>query len=102
MSPAPQFAALADPTRCRVVELLHARPRPVHELAEAFAISRPAVSRHLRILKDAGLVDEQRQGRENVYSLRRERLRLLGDWLARHWNDRLSRLKALAETTEPN
>jgi DNA-binding transcriptional ArsR family regulator len=97
VSPAVLFAALADPTRCRVVELLYAKPRPVHELADAFSISRPAVSRHLRVLKDAGLIEETRQGRENVYSLRRERLRLLADWLARHWTGRLEALKSIAE-----
>ena len=102
MTPSIQFAALADPTRCRLVGLLYDRPRPVHELAESFAISRPAVSRHLRILKEAGLVDEQRQGRENIYSLKRERLRVLSDWLTRHWAARLERLKSLAENQEPD
>lgn len=82
MAPDAQFAALADPTRCRVVELLHGRPLPVHELAAAFSISRPAISRHLRVLKDAGLVKEVKQGRENVYSLQRQRLRPLSEWLA--------------------
>ena len=58
MTPAIQFAALADETRCALVDLLRERPRPVHELAAAFSISRPAISRHLRVLKDAGLIDE--------------------------------------------
>ena len=88
MAPDVQFAALADPTRCRVVELLHGRPLPVHELAAAFSISRPAISRHLRVLKDAGLVREEKHGRENLYSLQRQRLRPLADWLNRHWNSR--------------
>jgi DNA-binding transcriptional ArsR family regulator len=78
------FSALADPTRCRVVEMLHDKPRPVHELAAAFAISRPAISRHLRVLKDAGLVQEEKAGRENVYSLQRGKLKPLQDWLAKH------------------
>jgi DNA-binding transcriptional ArsR family regulator len=81
MPPALQFAALADETRCALVELLRERPRPVHELAAAFAISRPAISRHLRVLKDAGLVGEERAGRENVYTLKRHRLRRLVNWL---------------------
>ena len=84
MSPVLQFAALADPTRCRVVELLHEKPRPVHELAAAFAISRPAISRHLRVLKDAALVREVRRGRENVYALERDRLKPLAAWLGTH------------------
>ena len=83
MLPSPQFAALADETRCALVDLLRERPRPVHELAAAFAISRPAISRHLRVLKDAGLIAEERDGRENVYSLKRQRLRQLVTWLER-------------------
>lgn len=97
MPPHHQFAALADPTRCRVVELLHGRPRPVHELAGAFAISRPALSRHLRILKDAGVVSETRRGRENVYSLKQRTLQQMGEWLAQYWSGRLEALKAAAE-----
>src|SRR5690349_23967605 len=101
MSPAVQFAALADHTRCALVDLLRERPRPVHELAAAFSISRPAISRHLRVLKDAGLISEERDGRENVYSLKRHRLRLLSTWLEQHWSAKLSRLKQLAEETAP-
>ncbi|MBK8083025.1 MAG: winged helix-turn-helix transcriptional regulator [Devosia sp.] len=84
MTPVPLFSALADPTRLRVVELLHEAARPVHELAQAFAISRPAISRHLRVLKDAGLVREIKQGRENVYSLQRDRLKPAAAWLEKH------------------
>lgn len=84
MSPVDQFAALADPTRCRVVELLSGKARPVHELAAAFDISRPAISRHLRVLKEAGLVKEEKRGRENVYALQRARLKPLQDWLDKH------------------
>src|SRR5690242_14039195 len=96
--PAAQFAALSDATRCRIVTLLSERSLPVHEIATAFAISRPAVSRHLRVLKNAGLVVEERQGRENVYSLQRHSLRTLSGWLEPYWNDRLARLKKMAET----
>jgi DNA-binding transcriptional ArsR family regulator len=83
MTPVDQFSALADATRCRVIELLNERPMPVHELAGAFDISRPAISRHLRVLKDARLVKEEKQGRENVYSLVRQRLRPMAQWLER-------------------
>lgn len=79
-----QFAALGDATRVRVVEMLSEKSRPVHELAAAFDISRPAISRHLRVLKEAGLVKEEKQGRENVYALQRARLKPLLDWLERH------------------
>jgi DNA-binding transcriptional ArsR family regulator len=101
MTPSVQFAALADDTRCALVDLLRERPRPVHELAAAFSISRPAVSRHLRVLKDAGLITEERSGRENVYSLKRQRLRVLSTWLEQHWSTKLSRLKDPAEATAP-
>jgi DNA-binding transcriptional ArsR family regulator len=86
MTPVDQFSALADATRCKVIELLHERPMPVHELTAAFDISRPAISRHLRVLKDARLVKEEKQGRENVYSLQRQRLKPMVQWLDRHWN----------------
>ncbi len=81
MTPVDQFSALADPTRCKVIEMLHERPMPVHELTAAFDISRPAISRHLRVLKDALLVKEEKQGRENVYSLQRGRLKPMSTWL---------------------
>lgn len=99
--PASQFAALSDATRCRIVALLDEGPRPVHALATAFDISRPAVSRHLRLLKQAGLVVEERQGRENIYSLRRQSLRALSSWLEPYCNDRLTRLKQMAEAPVP-
>src|SRR4051794_37468009 len=81
MTPVIQFAALADSTRCRVLELLNERPRPVHELAGAFSISRPAISRHLRVLKEAELVREEKRGRENVYALDIARLDDIKAWL---------------------
>ena len=101
MSPAPQFAALADDTRCQLVAMLHERAMPVHELAKAFDISRPAISRHLRLLREAGLVAETRQGRENVYSLKRRRLKALAGWLEQHWATKLNRLKTIAEARAP-
>lgn len=96
MSPADQFFALADATRCRVVELLSERAMPVHELAAAFSISRPAISRHLRVLKEAGLVKEIKRGRENIYSLQRQKLAPLGRWL-----ERRGRVVAAARKTVP-
>ena len=101
MTPSVQFAALADDTRCALVDLLRERPRAVHELAAAFPISRPAISRHLRVLKEAGLVGEERDGRQNVYALKRHRLRVLSIWLEQHWASKLVRLKDLAEATAP-
>ena len=88
MPPVLQFAALADPTRCRVLELLNERARPVHELASAFSISRPAISRHLRVLKDAELVREEKRGRENVYALHIAHLGDIKAWLGELGNPR--------------
>jgi DNA-binding transcriptional ArsR family regulator len=92
------FSALADPTRCRVVEMLHERSRPVHELAAAFDISRPAISRHLKVLKDAGLVVEEKTGRENVYSLQRAQLQPMQDWLEKHRTARASKKAGKAKS----
>ncbi|CAN7426731.1 metalloregulator ArsR/SmtB family transcription factor [Devosia sp. LjRoot16] len=84
MSLADLYSALADPTRLRVLELLHDKARPVHELAAAFDISRPAISRHLRVLKEIGLVQEVKQGRENLYSFQRDELKPGMAWLETH------------------
>lgn len=78
------YSALADPTRLKVLDMLHEKSRPVHELAAAFDISRPAISRHLRVLKEAGLVKEVKQGRENVYSFQREPLKAGASWIEKH------------------
>jgi DNA-binding transcriptional ArsR family regulator len=94
------FSALADPTRSRVVEMLHLKSRPVHELAAAFDISRPAISRHLRVLKDAGLVKEEKSGRENVYSLQRGKLKPMLDWLKKHRVAKAGKAKAAAPVVE--
>lgn len=89
------FSALADPTRLRVVEMLREKALPVHVLAAAFAISRPAISRHLKVLKDVGLVSETRRGRENVYTLEQIPLKPVIAWLDKHGPQaRLSRKPA--------
>lgn len=75
------YSALADTTRCRIVEILLDGPIPVHRLADAFAISRPAISRHLRVLKTAGLVAEVKKGRENLYALRSGKLEKAVAWI---------------------
>jgi DNA-binding transcriptional ArsR family regulator len=84
--PAALFTALADPIRCRIVELLREEPLPVHRIARTFAVSRPAISRHLRILRESGLVSEERQGRENRYRLETAQLAVLVRWLAPFWD----------------
>ncbi len=99
------FAALADPTRRRVVDLLHKRPRRAGELAAAFGMSAPAMSRHLRVLRQTGLVEEDAlddDARVRVYRLRRERFAALRGWLDAvegYWDDQLAAFKAHAEKT---
>jgi DNA-binding transcriptional ArsR family regulator len=89
------LAALADPTRRRVLELLRERPRRAGELASAFRISAPAMSRHLRVLRTRGLVEEERvddDARVRVYRLRREPFDALSLWLRElesFWGDQL-------------
>src|SRR6266436_804772 len=83
------LAVLADPTRRKVFERLRAGPRPVNVLAAGLPVSRPAVSQHLKALKDAGLVDERSEGVRRIYSLRREGLMELREWLDSFWTDAL-------------
>lgn len=75
------YSALADACRCRILEMLAAGPLPVHQITGAFSISRPAISRHLRVLKEAGLVAEVKKGRENLYALKIARLASTMPWL---------------------
>lgn len=94
------FAALAHPARRHILDLLAEGERPVKALAQPFAMSRPAVSQHLRILLNAGLVAERRRGRERLYSLEPERLRDARDWLntyERFWRTRLAALGTYLE-----
>jgi len=90
-------AAIADPTRRRVLELVRDRELAAGEIAGEFEISRPAVSRHLRVLRNAGLVRERRAGRLRLYRADPTPLDELGAWLQAYWSGRLSALKALAE-----
>lgn len=94
------FGALADPTRRALLAALQDSEAPVHDLAERFDISRPGVSKHLAVLRDAGLVREQRRGRENIYTLDRAAMGDARAWLGAFWRGRLSALKRLAEDEE--
>src|SRR5215467_5271215 len=75
------FSALADPTRRGVLDLLRRGNLPAGRIAQAFPVSRPAVSKHLRLLRRARLVEERRQGRNRVYQLNPEPLRAVDNWL---------------------
>jgi DNA-binding transcriptional ArsR family regulator len=97
MAYATTLAVLADPTRRKVFERLRAGPRPVNALAAGLPVSRPAVSQHLKALKDAGLVEERSEGVRRIYSLRREGLVELRDWLDSFWDDALAAFKEEVE-----
>ena len=91
------LAVLADPTRRMVFERLRAGPLAVNILAAGLPVSRPAVSQHLKSLKDAGLVEERSQGARRIYSMRREGLLELRAWLDGFWGDALEAFRLEAE-----
>ena len=91
------FKALSDPTRRRVLQLLHQRPMSAGEIAEHFPVSRTAVSQHLTLLKGAGLLDERRDGTRRLYRARPEGLAELHGYLDEFWGAGLWRLKTEAE-----
>ncbi len=93
------FDALGDPNRRAIVELLGARGRSVRELAEALPISRPAVSRHLRLLKEAGLVTEEPRGTRRIYRLHAEGVEAVERYLVQVWGDAAARFRLMAENT---
>jgi DNA-binding transcriptional ArsR family regulator len=96
------LAVLADPTRRKVFERLRAGPRPVNVLAAGLPVSRPAVSQHLKVLKGAGLVEERSEGVRRIYSLRREGLMELREWLDSFWGDALEAFRLEAEKSYKN
>ena len=91
------LAALGDPTRLAIFEMLGAHPRAVHELAAGLPVSRPAVSQHLRVLKKAHLVRDRRDGARRIYELDPEGIALLRDHFAQLWEQALSSFKKFAE-----
>ncbi len=99
------FAALADPTRRAILERLAAGEAGVVELAEASTLTQPAITKHLKVLERAGLIDRARDGQRRPARLQLEGLAPVDDWLRRahaEWSDRLDRLEAhLATRTEP-
>jgi len=94
------FGALADPTRRAVLDLLRQGSQPAGRIAESFPMSRPAISKHLRLLRRAHLVEERRQGRHRVYQLNAEPLQAIDSWLNQYrafWQASLTNLKAFVE-----
>src|SRR5215813_9183871 len=94
------FQALADPTRREVLDLLRRGSQPAGQIASAFPVSRPAISKHLRLLRRAHLVREHREGRHRVYQLNPEPLRAVDSWIEQYrtfWSANLASLKSFVE-----
>jgi DNA-binding transcriptional ArsR family regulator len=99
-APDAAFSALADPTRRAVLDLLCAGMLPAGEIARSFTVSRPAISKHLGILRRAHLVEERREGRHRLYQLNSEPLKSVDSWLNQYrqfWTVSLTNLKAFVE-----
>ena len=92
--------ALADPTRRRIFERLRAGPSPVGRLASGMPVSRPAVSQHLKVLKEAGLVSEEPDGTRRIYRIDPQGLGALRAWLDQFWDTALDAFKAEAEQSQ--
>ena len=94
------FEALGDPNRREILRQLSTGDKPVREIAAAMTISRPAVSRHLRLLKDAGMVTERAEGTRRIYHLREEGMRAVQAYLEGIWGEAAARFRLLAENTD--
>ena len=93
------FEALGDPQRRAIVELLHGGERSVQEIADELPISRPAVSRHLRLLKSAGLVEEKPEGTRRIYRLQEDGMHSVQAYLEQVWGEAAARFRIAAENT---
>jgi len=93
------FEALGDPNRREILRLLASGDKPVVEIAAELPISRPAVSRHLRLLKEAGMVSEQPRGTRRIYRLRAEGMQAIQTYLENVWGNAAARFRLLAENT---
>ena len=99
------FSALAEPSRLQIVELLRHRPLPVGRIAERLRMRQPQVSKHLRVLSDAGLVQVRPLAQQRIYGLRAEPLKELDDWLERYrrlWDERFEQLDDVIRDLEKN
>lgn len=94
------LAALGDPTRRSIFERVAAGPRPVVEIARGLPVSRPAVSQHLKVLKDAGLVTDRKEGNRRVYQLDPHGVGALRDYFSEFWNRALAAFREAAEKEE--
>jgi DNA-binding transcriptional ArsR family regulator len=99
------FEVLAEPHRRRILDLLRDAERPVGDLVGILRVSQPAVSKHLRVLRDAGLVEARIEAQKRVYRVRPEPLRQLDDWLAPYramWTAHLDALESHLDTMDPS
>ena len=96
------FAALSDPTRRHVLERLAQGPRAVGEIAAGLPVSRPAVSQHLKVLKEAGLVSDRQDGARRIYAIDPHGLGAMRAWLDQFWDTALLAFKAEAERAAAN
>ena len=94
------FEALSDANRREILRILSDGDKPVQEIADAMTISRPAVSRHLRLLKGAGLVAERAEGTRRIYCLQERGIEAVREYLERVWGEAAARFRLLAENTE--
>lgn len=94
------FSALADPTRRAIFERLARRPRPVGELARELPVSRPAVSQHLRVLREAGLVSDEKVGSRRLYRVDPDGVAGMRAYLDRFWSDALAAFENAARAEE--
>ena len=94
--------ALGDPTRRAIFELLVARPRPVRELADALPVSRPAVSQHLKVLKQSGLVIDRPQGTRRIYRVDHAGVTAIREYLDRMWDSALAAFAEAAAEEDTN
>lgn len=97
MTYATALTALADPTRRAVFERLRTGPASVQQIAEGLPVSRPAVSQHLKALREAGLVRDEPRGTARIYSIHTPGLRALRDWVEGFWDEALDSFKTYAE-----
>lgn len=100
-----RMTAIAEPNRFRIVELLRDGPQPVGGIVAALNLGQPQVSRHLRLLAEAGVVEATKHAQQRIYRLRPEAMRELSDWtqrFAKLWAQRLDRLGAFLETDDTN
>jgi DNA-binding transcriptional ArsR family regulator len=95
------FDALGDANRREILRILSSGDKPVREIADAMTISRPAVSRHLRLLKDAGMVEERAQGTRRIYRLQERGIEAVQEYLTQVWGEAAARFRLLAENTGP-